>query len=176
MQRDNLPIIIPVSPSPLHRLPPKPITDIISKSDVKQNTTLSTLTIFSPPNTSTIVPINKTTSKGGGETPLANTSTRINTSSQQTLDDLVLQYRKLNKISVVSPPIGKKLPPLSPHVNDNVVKYKIPCPKGASRVKRPPPARLPLNDHHFTRSKPYSFDAPTKSWAVKELVAQHMAF
>ena len=69
----------------------------------------------------------------------------------------------------------KKLQPLPPHVTDNFVKYNIPCPKGKPRVKQPPPVRLPLNRHHFTRSKPYSFDAPTKSWAVKKLVAQHMA-
>ena len=78
-------------------------------------------------------------------------------------------------MSVFPPPMDKTLPPLQPHVKDNVVKYNIPCPKGTPRVKRPPPSRLPLNRHHFTRSKPYSFDAPTKNWAVKELVAQHMA-
>ena len=91
------------------------------------------------------------------------------------MDDLVLQYKTLDKINVVPKQIAKTLPPLSSHVNDNVVKYNIPHPKGKPRVKQPPPARLPLNHHHFTRSKPYSFDAPTKSWTVKELVAQHMA-
>ena len=50
------------------------------------------------------IPIKNTPSKGEKE-PLLNISTRINTSSQQTLDDLVPQYRKLDKISVVSPPL-----------------------------------------------------------------------
>ena len=54
----------------------------------------------------------------------------------------------------------KKLPSFPPHFKDNVVKYNIPCPKGTLRDKRPPPARLPLNHHHFTRSNPYSFYAP----------------
>ena len=53
------------------------------------------------------VPIRNTPSKGEKE-PLLNISTRINTSSQQTLDDLVLQCKKLDKINVVPPTIVKK--------------------------------------------------------------------
>ena len=78
------------------------------------------------------------------------------------MDDLVLQYKALDKINVVPQQIAKKLPPLPSHVKDNVVKYNTPCPKGKPRVKQPPPARLPLNHHNFTRSKPYTFDAPQK--------------
>ena len=163
LQRDNLPTIIPVPPSTLQQLPPKPFTDIISKGDEKQNTTLTT---FSPSNTSTIIPITNITSNGE-RTPLANTSTRIDTSSQQTLDDLVLQYRKLDKMNAVSPLMVKKLPPLLPHVKDNFVKYNTPCPKGESRIKQPPLARLLLNHLHFTRSKPYSVGASTKVGQLK---------
>ena len=148
LQRDNLPTIVPVSPSILQQFPPKQITDIISKGSLKQNTTLTKLTTFSPSNTSTIISIKNTTFKGG-KTPLANTSTRINTSYQQYLDDLVLQYRKLDKISVVPPPIVKKLPLLPPHDKNNVVKYNIPCPKGKPRAKRTPPARLPLESSFY---------------------------
>ena len=174
LERDNLPTIVPVQPAILQQLPTKSITDIISKGAVKQNTTLSTLPILSPSTTSTIIHIRNTTSKGE-KARLITTSTSISKSSQQTLDALVLQYKKLDKMNAVPKPIVKKLPPLPPHLKDNIIKYNIPCPKRKPRAKRSPPIQLPLIHRHFTRSKTYSFDAPIKSWAVKELVAQHMA-
>ena len=124
---------------------------------MKQNTTLTTIPILSPSTTSTIIPIRNTTSKGD-KTPLINTSTRVSTSSQQTLDNLVLQYKKLDKINVVPKPIVNKIPPLLPHLKDNLVGYNISCPKRKPREKRSPLIRLQLNHRHFTRSKPYSFD------------------
>ena len=106
LQRSKIP---PIQLSILQQLRQKPITNIISKGAVKQNTTLTTLPtlpILSSSTTSTIIHIRKTTSKGEKES-LINTSTRISTSSQQTLDNLVLQYKKLDKINAVPKPIVK---------------------------------------------------------------------
>ena len=99
--------ISPIQLSILQQLPQKSITNIISKGAVKQNTTLTTLPILSTSTTSTIISIRNTTYSKGKNAPLINTSTRISTSSQQILDDLVLQYKKLDKINAVPKPIVK---------------------------------------------------------------------
>ena len=90
--------------------------------------------VLSPTITSKSVDIRKTTSEGGKATRDI-ISTNFQTLSEQTLDRSLQQYKKLDSITVVSPKVIQPFPTLSPHLNNNIVKYNIPCPK--SKPKKP---------------------------------------
>ena len=151
--RDTTPPILPI----LQNLPILPLTSVGS------NTSKST---------SEGVEIRSTTTEGGkSQEP----SVDKPQTHHHTLDDLLLKYNLLDARKPTTHVPRKQhnftnLPPIS---QDSLLTYNIPTPKMYNRqppvLPYPIPARRPQN-----KLFKYQYDAPTKSWAVKELMVQCM--